>query len=743
MKLSTIKQVIFLILFCLLATNVDALQAQKSSAVTSKIKSEELLQKADYAYKNLKFYIAADYYETYLKNSIYLQTEVLTKLADCYWQMREYDNALTVYEVLFPDEYQDASQNDRHRIGELYARFGQYKKASIWLKNVKGYELKAKVYSVNNELNEMKKDSMNWKLGFLNVNTTYREFSPFYFNNTLFFTSNKPLLVKSKAFSWDGDNYAHLWKIPISQVDSISLTEIDVSALNNKLSKYKSNKLVGIYECGDNKSSKNVLSFLINKPYLNADLNSIGTLVKGLDKILFNAGAISIDENNHFYFSANYEKADKKDVNRICIMEGIYTSEGITSVKKMPFGDFGSYSLMHPAINQNGTFLVLSSDKPNGEGKFDLYYSKRSDISQPWQNLKAFGSKINTIGNEVFPNITPNGLLYYSSDGMPGLGGLDIFSISLEDALAGNVEPKHISYPINSSADDFGWTQLDSTGMKGFFTSDRLNNNDNLYSFYYKSNFAPKYPRKSFIEGLVLEKNSNNPIEGATIFLYNVKEDSVYVTKSDINGRYHIPINSTSKVIVKAVDKKYINDCLSTDIVFYTYPKDSIQTAPRELLLDKFKIGFVWKLSNIQYNFDKWDIRPDARPKLDSLVVFLKNHPITVELGSHTDSRGSSTSNKTLSQLRAESVVAYLIQHGIDSRRITAKGYGESQLLNRCADGIPCSEEEHQVNRRTEVKVTGYTINQKEPEKINTDIFIDGDKIPRKLLPSGFFDDCK
>ena len=398
---------------------------------------------------------------------------------------------------------------------------------------------------------------------------------------------------------------------------------------------------------------------------------------------------------------------------------------------------------MHPAINLDGTLLVCSSDKAGGKGGYDLYYSKRSDINQPWDTLKTFGNNLNTIGNEVFPSITPDGYLYFSSDNIPGLGGLDIYRILLHDAIAGRGEIEHLSYPVNSSADDFGWTQQDITGVKGFFTSDRLNSDDNLYSYSYNPIKMLKRAKKSFIEGFVLEKQSLKPIMGATLFLYNIREDTVYVAKADKNVKYHFPVLTTSDIIIKAVNKKYINDCLSANILYEPQPKDTIQKAPRDLLLDKFKVGFKWKLSNIHYDFDKWNIRADAMPILDSLIMILNENLITVELGSHTDSRGSFKYNERLSQHRAESAVAYLIQHGIDSKRITAKGYGEYQLLNGCSDGVPCTDEEHQANRRTEVKVTGYTTPQKVSENIDPDKFKDGEKINKNDLPKDFFEECK
>jgi outer membrane protein OmpA-like peptidoglycan-associated protein len=741
MKNSIIIKGAFVI--CLLI-NSGLSYAISNSQGTKKIKYNVLLTKADIAYQNSKFAIAAEYYDTYLQASPNFQQEILPKLADCYWQMRKYDKSFTAYKLIYTSVNLSGNQKDKIKIAELYARNGQYKKAAEWLNGVPGYQMKAINYYSQDSINALKKDSLNWKLDYLNINTSYREFSPTIANNTLFFSSNKPLSIKAKANGWDGDNYAHLWEIPISNVDSIpSFYQLELKNSNTKTQGNKNKKLAGIYDCGDNKSMDKTYRKLIKESSVKADLKPVGNLIKGLDKFKFNAGAISVDKYNHIYFSANYPKADKKGVNRICLMEGLYSSTGISKIRKLPFGDASSYSVMHPAVNSFGTILVCSSDKNGGKGNFDLYYSQRSDINQPWDSLKPLGENINTVGNEVFPSISVNGFLYFSSDNIPGLGGLDIFKIPLKDAISGKGKAEHISYPINSSADDFSWTEQDTTGLKGCFTSDRLNYNDNIYCFTYVPNKIPKLPKKSFIDGYVFEKQSLKPIPGATVFLYNITEDTVYIAKADQNGKYHFPVLTTSKVIIKAVDIKYLSDCLSSNIVYEAQPKDTIQNAPRNLLLDKFKVGFVWKLSNIHYDFDKWNIRLDAMPILDSLIMVLNEQPITVELGSHTDSRGSSKYNKKLSQHRAESAVAYLIQHGINSKRISAKGYGESQLLNRCSDGVPCSDEEHQANRRTEVKVTGYTTPQKVSENINLDKFKAGQIINKSVLPNDFFVSCK
>ncbi|HEY6914622.1 MAG TPA: OmpA family protein [Paludibacter sp.] len=733
MKLSIIKHGVLVIFICTLVVNPTVLIAQKKINQSG---NSILLSKADLSYHDLKYSVAAGYYEAYLKDGVTSPNNVLSKLADCYWQMRNYEDALRVYKVLYPNGNKDVSDQVKLRIGELYARSGHYSEAAKWLTGVSGYQSKTNAYNSKEVLNAMKKDSANWKLGFLNINTPYREFSPSFVDSTLIFSSNKPLLVQAKSFGWDGSNFAHLWRIPVSNIGTMSPNSLNKIDSKKTVTGQSSQTLADVYECGDTKSDANIRRTLVSPAYLSADKNAIGAIVPGFDKMKFNAGAIAIDQNHHFYFSANYDKPDKEGINRIRLMEGVYSDAGVTSIHSLPFGDVNSYSVMHPAINRDGTLLVFCSDKVSGNGGYDLYYAKRQGLNQPWSPAKAFSDKVNTAGNEVFPSITADNYLYFSSDAIPGLGGLDIFKLPLEAAVEGVSTPVHVSYPVNSAADDFGWAQGDGIGLNAFFTSDRLNSNDNLYSVTY---FAP---RKSFIEGYVLDKATLKPVKDATVFLYSKQEDSVYVAKTDASGKYHFPVLITTDVVIKAVEKTTINDCLSAGIMYDPQAKDTIQTAPRDLLLD-YKVGFAWKLSNIHYDFNKFAIRPDAAQILDTLVAFLKQHPIKVELGSHTDARGSFSYNERLSQQRAEAAVAYLVAHGVDSKLIIAKGYGEYQLLNKCADGVKCSERDHQSNRRTEVKVPGFIAPQTELENIDLDKFKAGQKINKNMLPNDFFDTCK
>ena len=735
MKRTALKWVC--IIFCLLlsSNSIFLVNAEKLNNTQVNL----ILKKANNAYRNGQFAFAVDYYNTYLFNKTDSISSIRLKLADCYWQMRNYEKAFQIYKSIYPTVNTKANEQDKRRMAELYARYNQYQQAGKWLEMIPEFGNKAKAYSEETTLNKMKNDSLNWTVGFSVINTNYREFSPFLKNDTLFFSSNKPLKDNTIAFGWDGNNYSHIWVIQSFEAEDVKLdnTAYTTSIKNENLLNAKN--IAGVYEGGSNPIVKKKFSTNPNiNRELDGELSLYGYLLNGLDELYYNVSASTIDKNNRIYFSSNYRRADKNGINRICLMEGQLTSSGVRNIKKIPFGDANLYSVMHPAVNYDGTFLVCSSNKPNGEGGYDLYYTSRIDSVHRWDDLKAFGENINTKGDEVFPYISRDNTLYFSSDGMPGLGGLDIYKISLKNAIKGEGKVEHISYPINSSADDFGWTQ-DSIGTKGFFTSDRFSNNDNIYNF----NYEPVVITRKFITGYVKEIDSFKPLSGSTVFLYNPKEDSVLIAKTDTLGKYTFEVSSTEKQIIKAIKQSYTNDCFITKGTTNEEQKDTTQLKSLNLTLNKFNVGFKWKLNNIRYDYDKSNIRADAAPILDSLVALLNQYPITIELGSHTDSRGSNSYNERLSQHRAESAVAYLLKKGIDSKRVTAKGYGESQLINKCADGVPCTDAEHQANRRTEVKVIGYIDSEKKSNGLNLEMFKDGEKINKNLLPSNFFDDCK
>jgi outer membrane protein OmpA-like peptidoglycan-associated protein len=365
---------------------------------------------------------------------------------------------------------------------------------------------------------------------------------------------------------------------------------------------------------------------------------------------------------------------------------------------------------------------------------------------------------VNSFGDEMFPSINGD-QLYFASNGFAGFGGLDIFRSKLSDGKWSKAE--NLGLPINSSFDDFAMV-LDAQGKKGFFSSNRPGGmgSDDIYACKLIDN-KTKTKKKPCAEmlaeqlqdslsvtvsGLVKDKQTMKPLPGTTVFLLNTQTGKAKVLKTDSNGQFKSTVSKGILYVVKGMENTYLSDCIN--FKFETTDTSHFLTTPRDLLLDRLEVNKIinigsmdYSIETIYYDFNKWFIRPEAGKELDKLVQVMKEHPVTVELGSHTDSRGSKEYNLDLSQKRAESAVRYIVLQGIEASRITAKGYGESQLTNHCTDGIPCSPRDHQANRRTEFKVTGFTKAELNSE-YDMSKFARDEEIPVYLLDCNFFADC-
>jgi outer membrane protein OmpA-like peptidoglycan-associated protein len=435
-----------------------------------------------------------------------------------------------------------------------------------------------------------------------------------------------------------------------------------------------------------------------------------------------------------------YRDKGKKDQDKIRThLLKIYNSERKNSKWTEPVPFFlnnDQYSVGHPALSRDGKVLCFVSDMKGGYGGTDIYMCRREN--NKWSQPVNLGPVINTFGNEMFPFLADNGDLYFASDGHPGFGGLDIF-ISHQMTDSTWLQPRNLNQPINSSYDDFSLC-ISKNNMNGIFSSNRPGGlgNDDLYLFRRlpEVKIVPNY----YLSGYVKDKITLKPINNATVFFLDQEKNQALILKTDSNGFYKTQITPGKSYTVKAMQIGYIADC-------YLFTPDTISKvverfAPRDLLLDMLRKNRTFVLENIYYDLDKYYIRPDAQPALNKLVVIMKENPVNIELGSHCDSRASDAYNMILSQNRAESAVHYIVSKGINPARITAKGYGESQLVNKCKNGVPCTEEEHQMNRRTEFKVISGYDDVKE-ETINLSRYKKGEIMNARLLPDRFFDICK
>lgn len=355
------------------------------------------------------------------------------------------------------------------------------------------------------------------------------------------------------------------------------------------------------------------------------------------------------------------------------------------------YNNVNNYSVGDPFMSADGKILYFASTLPGGKGGSDLYACFRTE-GGGWGkpiNLEEF----NTEGNERSPFFDGDKNFYFSSDGLVGMGGLDIFkSVRNSGKMA---KPVNMGYPINSPQDDFAYSRTNAT--TGYLSSNRTGGlgEDDIYSFIEQLILAFK------LNGTAYNKKTNQPLSDVLVSLNGTNGQNLKV-QTDENGRFSFNLDKETDYVLMG-DK---TDFRSDKAELSTKNLLASTDLKKDLFLEQIELNKGIRLENIYYDFDKADIRPDAAIELDKLVKIMQDNPtIWIELGSHTDSRGNDQYNQWLSQRRANSAVQYIIDRGIAKNRITAKGYGESQLLNQCANGVKCTEAEHQLNRRTEFKI--------------------------------------
>ena len=390
-------------------------------------------------------------------------------------------------------------------------------------------------------------------------------------------------------------------------------------------------------------------------------------------------------------------------------------------------------SFAHPAVSPDGQWLYFVSDAQGGEGGLDIWRTRI--LESGFGGMENLGRPINTAGDEMFPSFRPNGDLYFSSDGHPGMGGLDIF-IAHEDSIRGTIVENQ-QYPLNSSADDFGMT-FEGVHNRGYFSSSRNDGKgwEHIFSFECPEILQP-------VTGWVYEKDG-----------YALPEALVYMVGNDgTNLKLSVKGDgSFTQVLKPDVDYVLLGTCKG-----YLNVKNEIRVEDAEesheytLQFPLPPINVPVLIDNIFYEFDRADLTPESTEALDKLVEMMNENPnITIELSAHCDYRGNDDYNQRLSQRRAESVVRYLIQHGVARDRLTAVGYGESRpkiITKKLAETLLAGDPKVKVhetdtltetyilafkdkdaqevlnalNRRTEFRVLrttyGTTLNEYKPEE--------------------------
>jgi outer membrane protein OmpA-like peptidoglycan-associated protein/tetratricopeptide (TPR) repeat protein len=664
--------------------------------------------------------------------------------ANRYFELYKYSQAIPLYKKSLSSSNMSVKKEATEKLGDCYRLINDVREAQLWyaravtfphpkpimyyylgntLKSTEQYEQAKSAFLKYAELNPSDPkghlladycDSIKTLATIssgteiknaLGLNTPYSEFSPVFYRKALVFTSDrKPAKRSEMVDDWTNNSYLDLY-----------ITELK-------------------------KSTENWLDF--SDPI---------KMTKVFNQAYHDGPASFTADFKTVFITRTYEERSNKErgnitTNRLQILYARITGSKHLRYQNLPFNN-PKYSVAHPAISENGRKLIFSSDMPGGFGGSDLYFSEYKVGG--WTKPENLGPAVNTFGNEVFPYWLNDSVLFFSSDGHLGFGGLDLYRTNLNH---GNwTAPDNLLKPLNSSYDDFGIVYFPQEDA-GLFSSNRPGGwgSDDIY-FFRKSDvvkppmvasaLAPKtettLPKAC---GYVLDKQSSAPINKATIFLLFPGTGEVVIALTNASGFFQIPVKIGTRYFYKAMKQGYFDDCLACGFSI----ADSVKTLtlPRNLFLDKCNLNQSFKIEDIYYDLDKWDIKQESRLPLDNIIRLMEQYPINIELSSHTDSRASSAYNLELSQKRAEAARNYMIAKGISPARIIAIGYGETRLLNHCSDGIICSEVEHQVNRRSEFKITSIDSPNFSGKALDLNPFREGDKLSVEMFDPDFFSSC-
>ncbi len=428
-------------------------------------------------------------------------------------------------------------------------------------------------------------------------------------------------------------------------------------------------------------------------------------IAAGQVNTVMNDGTPTFDvKSNLMYFTqCNGDQIKKGDSIKNCVIKRVQLrGKEWNDPEELPFCTDTTVNYGQPSLSPDGQRLVFSANLPGGQGNHDLYMSTYVKRGKTWSDPINLGNVINTDGEELFPYWKDDTTLIFSSDGHIGMGGLDFFITTGTNPSW--TKPVNMKFPLNSGGDDFAITYAED-GETGYFTSNRRGSaKDDIYSF-------SQTPLLFTLKGTV-RTNTGKRASNARIYLEGRDDNTKIETITNDTGGYFFKLGKETDYEVYATQKFYFPSVHANKTTkSLTYSADlkqdlTIATAKRDITV-----------RGILYDLNSAALRPESKNALDSLIRLMNEIPyVTIELGSHTDCRASVAYNDSLSLARSNSVVKYLSDAGVETDRLTAKGYGESQLVNDCAcEGTSgkgttaeCTEEMHQANRRTTVKVLRF-----------------------------------
>lgn len=620
-------------------------------------KEERLVNKANEQYQNYSFSPAIDIYKRILDKG-YTSADLLKKLGNSYYFNADYNEASKIYKRLVDEYPSEVAPEFYFRYSQTLKSLGDYENSNLAMAKfieLTTEDVRAKAFEgEKNYLEEIKKNSGRYNLTSFSYNSPYSDFAPSFYKEGVIFSSDRDTGNLAR--------YRHTW----NSKDFLDLYKVNVDS---------------------------------------ASMDVVTKFGEKLNTRLHESTSITTKDGNTLYFTRNnfvegkYVK-DEEGVIRLKIFKAILKDGVWSDIKELPFNS-DSYSVAHPALSKDEKTLYFASDMEGSLGESDIFKASINEDGSFGTPMN-LGNNINTEARETFPFITSEDVLYMSSDGHPGLGGLDVFATTIKnDKYDGAIV--NVGEPINSKMDDFTFI-FNEDSRKGYFASNRADGQgaDDIYALVETTPLQLECEQQ--ITGTVRDRISNEVLVGATVKIIDENNEDILSTITDSEGNYSLVVDCYKGNFVRALTQGYVpseeylekSDSKPKIIDFY-------------LERDKVTAGFgddlakLLQLSTIYFDFDKYNIRKDSELEVEKVIAAMEKYPsLKIKVNSHTDSRGKDSYNLWLSEKRAESTVNYMISKGISKDRLQGQGFGETKLINNCANGVKCSAMNHELNRRSE-----------------------------------------
>jgi outer membrane protein OmpA-like peptidoglycan-associated protein/tetratricopeptide (TPR) repeat protein len=614
--------------------------------------------KAKESFENYSYATAIESYENLVKKG-YSDEDIFKNLGDANYQNANYEEAANWYSKLFAMEGIPLDSDNMYRYAQSLKSSEEYEASDIWMQKyqeAKKADVRAKKIADNPDyMKKIENNSGRYDIKTLSLNSTASDFAPSFKGEQLVFSTARDSGTVTRSI--------HTW------------------------------------------TNKPFTNLYIATSLGNGDFGS-ATRLSSLNKKTHETSAVFTKDGSTVYFTRNNSangnfSRDKAGISRLKIYRANLNNEEWTNIIELPFnGD--DYSSAHPALSTDERKLYFASDMEGTIGASDIFVV---DINEDgsFGTPKNLGDKINTEARETFPFVTAANVLYFASDGHPGLGGLDVFATKIEDM--NNLYIVNVGKSVNSEQDDFSFIINEET-KNGFFTSNRDGGigDDDIYGF--TETEAIDLTCNTLVEGIVKDEETHEPLAGAKVAILNSAKELVSETISGEDGSFSVEGDCrdgdynlvASKDEYNQGDKMFaVLSSNDTSGVSIALEKTIKRASPGTDLIQFLSLRPVY------FDLNKADIRPDASATILKVIAYMNHFPdIKIQIQSHTDTKAGKRYNQNLSQRRAENTITYLISNKMDESRVSAKGFGETKLVNDCTVWIKCTPEKNEENRRSE-----------------------------------------